>query len=68
MSSSNRIAPDYDGVVLREGAPVGPVRLPETRSSDFVAHFNRTYRHLGLKLQPIENDRVGEVVDDGEEP
>jgi hypothetical protein len=66
VSSSNRTAPQYDGVVLSEGEPTGPVRLPESRSSDFVAHFNRTYRSLGLKLQPIDRDKDVEVVDGNE--
>jgi hypothetical protein len=63
MSSSNRVAPDYDGVVLREGEPTGPVRLPENRSSDFVAQFNRIYGCLGLSLQPIEREAVVEEVE-----
>ena len=53
VSSSNRGPGSCDAIVIIEDRQVGIIRLPETRADDFVDHFNRTYRELGLALQPI---------------
>lgn len=52
-SSSNRdTAGICDAVVMQYDRGVGPVRLPESRADDFIDHFNRTYRGLGISLAP----------------
>lgn len=44
-----------------------PVRLPENRASDFVHHFNRIYKGVGMKLtvqpdsEPKKTDQTGGV-------
>ncbi len=51
--SSNRHAPQPDGVLIRDGEPIGPMRMPENRPDDFVDHFNRTYQGIGLSVQTV---------------
>ncbi len=54
MSSSQREIPPSNGVVVKDGQPIGPVYLPEERPDDFVDHFNRTYQDVGMKVEPTE--------------
>ena len=54
MSSSNRKVPQCDGVLIEEGRPRGPIRLPDHRADDFIAAFNRTYEELGMEVAEQE--------------
>ncbi len=60
-SSSNRSSSPRDGgvcdaVVCDGDRHTGPVRLPRSRSTDFIDHFNRIYEGLGLELKSIPGD------------
>lgn len=61
-SSSNRGASPCAAVVIRDHRVAGPIRLPDNRADDFVAHFNRTYQGLDLSLEllpePDENEKI----------
>ena len=59
MSSSSRKVPPCDGVLKRDQQPIGPMRMPANRSSDFVAHFNRIYGEIGLSIAAIERASAG---------
>jgi hypothetical protein len=61
MSSSNRQIPACDGILIRGQQPIGPMRLPCQRASDFVAHFNRTYARVGLSIDSRQRD-VGQEL------
>jgi hypothetical protein len=53
-SSSPRGPGICDATIVRTGQVIGPVRLPEHRGDDFVSHFNRTYRSIGMQLKAVE--------------
>jgi hypothetical protein len=60
-SSSNRVSEIKDAVLLKNERALGPMRLPESRPDDFIAHFNRTYEGLGMTLSPNEPDQIKEI-------
>jgi hypothetical protein len=43
-----------DAVLLQDDRATGPLRLPMNRADDFIAHFNRTYEGLGIRLAAIK--------------
>lgn len=62
-SSSNRVSAGVcDAVVVKSDNAVGPVRLPENRADDFVDHFNRTYRGLGMTLKSLNEPDVPKKI------
>jgi hypothetical protein len=56
MSSSRRGPGSSDAIVSIRDRTVGPVRLPDHRPEDFVAHFNRVYRSLGMVLRTVTSE------------
>jgi hypothetical protein len=62
QSSSNRGVRPCDAVVIQDHRPAGPIRLPDHRADDFVAHFNRTYQGLEMSLalvaEPDPNEKI----------
>ena len=61
-SSSHREIIPSDAVVMKGHRQVGVIRLPETRADDFVAHFNRTYLAIGLRLMRLP-EGLGQIWD-----
>ncbi len=60
-SSNNRAEIACEAVVMNDQRSVGPIRLPPNRADDFIAHFNRTYRGLGIRLAPLtppDNEKI----------
>ncbi|MGI9470698.1 MAG: hypothetical protein ACR2NZ_04130 [Rubripirellula sp.] len=55
-SSSNRVASVSEAVITQKMRSVGPLRLPDHRASDFIHHFNRVYRGLGLEIREIQEE------------
>lgn len=53
-SSSNRAAMVCDAVLYQDDRAIGPMRLPQNRSDDFIQLFNRTYQGLGIRLAAIQ--------------
>ncbi len=53
MSSSHRKVRPCDATVRRDGATVGPMRLPMKRANEFVEEFNDTYQMAGLRIVPL---------------
>lgn len=53
-SSSNRVAGISDAVLWKDHRVLGPMRLPESRTEDFVADFNRIYRGIGIVLNVVD--------------
>ncbi|MFK8110860.1 MAG: hypothetical protein AB8B91_01580 [Rubripirellula sp.] len=53
-SSSNRVPRVCDAVVMLQGKTLGPLRLPEHRADDFIAHFNRTYQAIAMELSEVK--------------
>lgn len=50
-SSSNRLPPPTcDATIARDRVCVGSVRLPVTRSDEFIDQFNRIYASIGIEL------------------
>ena len=61
-SSSNRGASRCSAVVVDDHKVAGPIRLPDHRADDFVAHFNRTYRGLELSLKLLPESDSNEKI------
>ncbi len=60
-SSSFAETPAYDADVRRDHIAVGPVRLPEEHSPNFIQTFNRTYQAYGLTIEPRAEDSTSEI-------
>lgn len=48
--SSPRSPMHTDGVIVHEGRPVGPLRLPLKSTDTFVEEFNDRYQSVGLQI------------------
>ncbi len=63
-SSSNRAARPCNAVVIQDHRPAGPIRLPDHRADDFVAHFNRMYQGLEMSLALLAEPEPNEKIPD----
>ncbi|QDT59660.1 hypothetical protein SV7mr_21690 [Stieleria bergensis] len=45
---------DPEGVLFRDEATLGPIRLPAKHQAQFVQQFNQLYQAYGIRLVPVD--------------